>query len=87
MYGYELSAEIRKRSRGTYSIAILYPILYRLLEQGFIEESEIKISDGRARNYYRITPAGEQYLEQTMKDFAHLTAAFDRLIHETKSQR
>ncbi len=81
MYGYELASEIKKRSRGTYSIAILYPILYRLLEQGFIEESEIKISGGRARSYYRITPAGETYLDQTMDDYQDLSAAFDKLVH------
>ena len=37
MYGYEISSEMKRRSNGRFAIAVLYPVLYRLEEQGFVE--------------------------------------------------
>ena len=36
MYGYEISQEINLRTHKKRSIAVLYPVLYRLEEQGYI---------------------------------------------------
>ena len=49
MYGYELIQELKQRSGGKYQLSLLYPVLYRLEEQGYLEISSSEIVDGRAR--------------------------------------
>ena len=36
MYGYELIQELKQRSGGKYQLSLLYPVLYRLEEQGYL---------------------------------------------------
>lgn len=79
MYGYEISSEIKKRSSGLFTISVLYPVLYRLEEQGYVEVSETRVSDGRARSYYRITSAGKAYLDQTLNEYRQLAETFAKL--------
>ena len=55
MYGYELTQELKKRSGGAFTISVLYPVLYRLEEQGYVEVVRSEVSDNRARSYYGIT--------------------------------
>ena len=38
MYGYELIQELKQRSGGKYQLFLLYPVLYRLEEQGYFQE-------------------------------------------------
>lgn len=80
MYGYEISAEMKERSSGQFTIAVLYPVLYRLQEQGFIEIADTAVIDGRARSYYRITPAGESYLDKTLLEYSELAQVFQNLV-------
>lgn len=80
MYGYEISAELKARSEGKYMISILYPVLYRLEEQGFIEISSTEVSDGRARSYYAITPAGRAHLEKTLGEYAEISKVFETMM-------
>lgn len=81
MYGYELSNIMKERSNGKFTISVLYPVLYRLQEQHFIETGNTEIIGGRARSYYRITPAGEEYLKQCLREFDDFVEVF---IHLTK---
>lgn len=78
MYGYELSAEMKERSGGLFKISVLYPVLYRLQELGYIEEAGTKITDGRARSYYQITPQGERYFTTTLAEYKKLAAVFEQ---------
>lgn len=80
MYGYEISNELKTRSGGKYSISILYPVLYRLEEQGYIEISSTEVADGRARSYYGITDAGKAYLEKTMEEYEEISTAFKSMM-------
>lgn len=80
MYGYEISAELKTRSDGKYMISILYPVLYRLEEQGFIEISATEVAEGRARSYYSITDAGRAYLEKTEKEYLEISRTFEALM-------
>lgn len=62
MHGYEIIQEMKKRSKGQYTLSIPYPVLYRLIERGFIEELieelNVGVYNGRARTYYSITDIG-----------------------------
>ena len=40
MYVYQLASELEKRSSDSYSVALLYPVLYRLVKLGYAAESE-----------------------------------------------
>lgn len=82
MYGYEITNALKTRSDGKYKISILYPILYRLEEQGFIEISSTEVADGRARSYYSITEQGRAHLEKTWKEYQEISEIFEKLITE-----
>ncbi len=82
MYGYEISCEMERISDGNYTVAVLYPILYRLQEQGYIMVSSSEIVDGRARNYYGITESGLEYLKNTVNEYYQMTELFDRFVEE-----
>ena len=80
MYGYEISSQMKARSRGKYTVSVLYTVLYRLQEQRFIEIAKTEVVDGRARSYYQITPAGRAYLAQTLAEYQELSEIFLSLV-------
>ena len=80
MYGYEISQMMKQRSGGAYTISVLYPVLYRLEEQGYVEIVRSEVVDGRARSYYAVTDAGRAYLEETMQDYRMISGIFDGLM-------
>lgn len=74
-YAYEMTQELRLRSGGLYQMPLLYPVLYRLEKNGYVEISETVISEkNRTRNYYRITEAGRAYLKDCVAQYRALTA-------------
>ncbi len=81
MYCYELSTEIKKRSSGRLAVSVLYPVLYRMEEQGYIEIAKTEVIDGRARSYYQVTADGEEYLKKTLAEYRELSEIFSRLIY------
>lgn len=80
MYGYEITAALKNRSDGKYMISILYPVLYRLEEQGYIRISSTEVADGRARSYYSITDAGRAHLEKTWQEYLDISETFEKLM-------
>lgn len=82
MYGYEISAALKERSEGKYTISILYPVLYRLEEQGYIEISSTEVSDGRARSYYSVTEEGRSYLDRTLAEYRDISETFLNLMRD-----
>lgn len=82
MYGYEISQAINQHTENKLSIPVLYPVLYRLEEQGYIRIADTTVENGRARNYYAITDAGEQYLQDVFSEFKILSDLFCKLFEE-----
>lgn len=80
MYGYEINAALKSRSDGKYTISILYPVLYRLEEQGYICISSTEVADGRSRSYYSITDSGREYLEKTRQEYWEISKIFEDLM-------
>src|SRR5580658_3976429 len=70
MYGYELAAELDKRSAGIFALGqgTLYPLLYSLETQGLIRvtREELSADQGRKRRYYGLTPRGRATLENNI---------------------
>ncbi len=74
MYVYEMANELEKRSEGKYCLSLLYPVIYRLVSQGFVIEGEKLISDdNRVRQYYEITTTGLEYLEEIQSVYDEMT--------------
>jgi len=81
MYAYNLSQELEKRSNHTYKMNFLYPVLYKLLQNGYITEYSQEITENhRTRNYYTITENGKSYLELLIKKYRELISAVDDFI-------
>ena len=82
MYGYQMTQQLKKRSNGLYTVleGSMYPILYRLEEQGYIETSGNTTVDGRARSYYEITLAGRDYLSETLANYQMISGVFVKLM-------
>lgn len=82
MYGYEISQAMSKKSDGQFTIAVLYPILYRLEEQGYIRVERTEVINNRARSYYAITDAGRSYLAQSLRAYDEMHTAFKKIMGE-----
>ncbi len=81
MYVYNLSQELEKRSNSTYKMNFLYPVLYRLQQQGYVREYSQEITEShRTRNYYSITDEGKEYLKFMLKKYRELLNAVDTVI-------
>ena len=84
MYVYKLSQELEKRSNSTYKMNFLYPVLYKLQQQGYVEEYSQEITEShRTRNYYAITESGKEYLKYLLKTYRELLSAVEIVINES----
>ncbi len=81
MYVYKISQELEKRSNSAYKMNFLYPVLYRLQQQGYVEEYSQEITEShRTRNYYAITDDGRKYLDFMLKKYRELLSAVETVI-------
>jgi DNA-binding PadR family transcriptional regulator len=64
-YGYAIIQRVRELSKGKleWSDGMLYPILHRLEEQGFIKSFWRESDTGRKRKYYRLLEDGRRALD------------------------
>ena len=69
-YGYELLVEMSRKSSGFFKVkeGTLYPILYKLEEDGFVvSEWQIPHDKMRAKKYYSITQKGKKELKELIQ--------------------
>jgi PadR family transcriptional regulator PadR len=79
MYGYQLVAEIQRRSKGAFEFGegCIYPVLHRLVKQRMLLERQEEVA-GRTRRYYRVAAAGRkrmEILESTWQQVSETIAA------------
>ena len=85
MHGYGVSVLIREWSKDALQVeqGSLYPALYRLEEQGWIE-SEWGISENNRRaRFYRLTTSGRKQLRVELEQWRRLSAAVNLVLQET----
>ena len=80
MYGYEISQSMLEKSNNKLGVSVLYPVLYRLVEQGYVVVTGSRIENGRAREYYGITDKGRKYLESVISEYKELSALFLNIV-------
>jgi len=79
-HGYDIASQIDQRSQGavTFNVASLYPILYRLEEQGWIAGWWVERAGQRRRRFYKLTPAGRKRLLHQRQTWSAFMAAVQR---------
>jgi len=82
MYGYQLVLEMSRASGGklTTQEGSLYPVLYKLQDQGMISCEKVQVGKRMTRIYYHLEPAGEKRLEELIKEYRELTCGVFQII-------
>jgi PadR family transcriptional regulator, regulatory protein PadR len=80
-HGYEISKLIELRSGGAvrFHVASLYPLLYRLERQGWIQGRWVEKSGQRRRRYYRLTRQGRRILTAQLQGWREFVAGINRI--------
>jgi DNA-binding PadR family transcriptional regulator len=63
-YGYAIIQEVKERSkdRMQWSDGMLYPVLHRMEERGWISSRWVAVENGRKRKYYSLKKDGKRAL-------------------------
>jgi transcriptional regulator len=80
-HGYEIGKLIESRSDGTlrFSVASLYPLLYRLEARGWIQGRWVEAAGQRRRRCYRLTAAGRKMLAAQRRGWRQFVDAIQRI--------
>ena len=70
-YGYEMVAELTKRSDDTFQLkeGTLYPLLHTLEKNKWVRSYIKQTPSGRERKYYRLTDEGRRQLEYKQQEW------------------
>jgi PadR family transcriptional regulator, regulatory protein PadR len=81
LHGYEIARRIEQETKGSlrFTLAALYPMLYRLEKQRWIRGTWETSPSGRRRRSYRLTSAGKRKLSPLRKEWSQLFAALHQL--------
>ena len=81
LHGYEMARRIEEQTRGSlrFTLAALYPMLYRMEQRGWIRGSWETSSNGRRRRCYRLTTTGRKKLSPLRAEWSELFDALHRL--------
>lgn len=84
MYGYQLVQETANSSGGklTTQEGSLYPVLYRLLDQGLISDRKVQVGKRMTRIYYHLEPAGDERLKELVREYEEVTQGIFQIIRE-----
>jgi PadR family transcriptional regulator PadR len=82
MYGYELVAELRRRSQGVFDLGegTVYPALRRLERDGLLRARWVDVEGGPRRRYYTPTQAGERVLSDGRSEWRRFANATDAIL-------
>lgn len=87
LHGYEIARRIDQQTRGElrFTLASLYPLLYRMEQRGWIRGAWETSRSGRRRRVYRLTPAGKRKLSPLRHEWNELFRALRRLAKVTNA--
>jgi PadR family transcriptional regulator, regulatory protein PadR len=82
MHGWGIADRIEQVSKNVLSVGegSLYPALYRLQDQGWIESEWGTSENNRKAKYYRLTKAGRKQLEVEQESWDRLTDAIAAIM-------
>lgn len=84
MYGYQLVQETIRASGGRIVTqeGSLYPVLYKLLDQGLISDRKVQVGKRMTRIYYHLEPAGEVRLQELIHEYEQTTQGVRMIVEE-----
>lgn len=82
MHGYGISVQIRAWSKDVLQVeqGSLYPALYRLEEQGWIDAEWGTSENNRKAKFYRLTAAGRRQLTAETTNWERVSAAINLIL-------
>ena len=80
-YGYQIAQDIKLRSKGKFPIAqsVLYVMLYRMVEKGYIAKKEER-GPKKPKVFYHLEPAGEEFLDDLLRAYAEMNEGVSNII-------
>ena len=87
LHGYELARRIEEQTNGSlrFTLASLYPLLYRLENRGHIKGVWQTSDSGRRRRCYKLTFEGKKQLAPIRKEWDKLFRALRRLTKVSRA--
>ena len=80
-----MMSDIQVLSQGVITFNTLYLTIHRLQDFGYVEEQGKVVSeDNRVRLYFAITPKGEKYLNDLIREYQRYTGAVDQILSLTE---
>jgi PadR family transcriptional regulator, regulatory protein PadR len=81
-HGYDISRLIQIRSGGAlrFHVTSLYPLLYRLEDEGLVQGKWVEKAQQRRRRYYSLTPQGRKVLARQRQSWREFVAAIGRVM-------
>jgi PadR family transcriptional regulator PadR len=81
LHGYEISRQIELKSGGAlrYTLAALYPLLYRMERREWLRGEWGQGPNGKRRRSYRLLPRGRKMLKPMRAEWADLFSALRRV--------
>ena len=85
-YGYALIQEVKRLSgdRIEWTDGMLYPVLHRMEDNGWIKARWVEVENGRKRKYYSIKKEGKQALQQKREQWTSLNSVLSGLWKEQR---
>jgi transcriptional regulator len=80
-HGYEIAQRIEKQSDGAlrFTLAALYPLLYRMENRGWLQGVWETADSGRRRRCYKLLPRGKKMLSPLRAEWTDLFRAMRRV--------
>lgn len=88
LYGYELMQRMDVYSEGRFVLpeGTLYPILYRLEEQGYVASEKRLVGKRMQRVYYRLTVSGKAFFRQMADVYTSVTAGAQGILSRSHGE-
>lgn len=64
----------------------MYPVLYKLMEKGYIKSRTEKIGEKRTRVYYHLEDSGREYLKETKSNYINNVKIICKIAEISKDE-
>ena len=88
MYGYQIVQEITERSGGAIVTeeGSLYPVLYKLQDQGMLSGEKVLVGKRMTRVYYHLEEPGRRRLQELSREYRAITQGVFKLFRGGKEK-
>ncbi len=81
-YGYQITQSIKKQSDDLITVTegALYPILYKLLDKGYVTDYKKPAGKRLMRVYYHLEKEGESYFHSLLEDYQKVQTGVQNIL-------